>query len=414
MARSPIEIGIASETKAFRQGVESGIIAPLEDAEKALDDLGRSRGPEQLEKSIRDAQDETKDLKKEVAKTADAIERDFKDSYRSAGKSAQDGMGKARDATKEVTQEVGQNLGEAVSSIRGDLSDLGQVGQDTLGGLAASLAGAGPGGLLGAAALAAGAVGLGAITAELQRQQEEADRMRERISGAYQQAAEDGQRFIDTQAMIADASDLMFNTDRAEEYKRVQGDTAKLGLDLSTVIRANSGDLDAQAEIQDRINALLQDANSYELVGTTNKKQLKGDVADLRDRWADVNKTTQEYADKASTLRDVSSDMLLGAVQSAQDAQVEIDALGNKLVTFQDEHGEQKVFIDAQTGEATSKLDRFKGDVDGKIDQLNGRDVVLSVRPDTSRWDSWVPPSKWATLNVNVVGPTKGGYSWGP
>ena len=33
-----IEIGVASETKAFKQGVESGIITPLEDAVEALDD----------------------------------------------------------------------------------------------------------------------------------------------------------------------------------------------------------------------------------------------------------------------------------------------------------------------------------------------------------------------------------------
>lgn len=371
------EIAIAADAKGFDQGIRDGVIKPLEKAEDALEDLadaaddaGRegSRGIDRLDDALKDAQRQAK-------KTEDAVD--------DIGEGGKRGFGKMSEGVKEVSQEMGQNFGEAVSSIRGDLSDLGQVGQDTLGGLAATMAGSGPGGLIGAAALGAGAIGLGLVTAELQKQQEEADKMRERISAAYQGAAEDGKRFIDTQAIIADGMDLIFNPDRAEEYKRVLEDATKLGLDRATVISANTGDLEAQADVQEQINRLLEDSNSYELTGSTNKKTLKNDVADIRDRWQEVVKTTQEYADKTVAANDYTSTMLLGLIDTAGTAQEEVDALNNKLVTIQTENGEVQVFIDAKTGQATQNLDKFKGDADGVIDSVNGKEVVLKARTAT-------------------------------
>lgn len=373
MARAH-EIGIAADTKDFDRGIRDGVVKPLEKAEQALEDLadaadaaGRdaSRGMSRLEESLEDAQRQAK-------RTEDAVD--------DIGEGGKRGFGKMTEGAQEVTQEIGQNLGEAVSSIRDNLGDLGQVGQDTLGGLAATLAGTGPAGILGAAALAAGAVGLGLVTAELTKQQEQADEFRRRISEAYKGAAEDGRTFIDTQTIIADGLDLIFNPDRAEEYKRVISDAAQLGIDRSTVIAANTGDLEAQQTVQEQINRLLEDANSYELTGTTNKKTLKSDVADIRDRWREVVSTTQEYSEKAQSANTYTSNVLLGLIDSAGTAKEEMDDLGNRLVTFQTENGEMKVFVDAQTGQATQNLDRFRGDADGVINDVNSKEVVLRAR----------------------------------
>lgn len=373
MARAH-EIAIAADAKQFDQGIRDGVIKPLEKAEDALEDLadaaddaGRdgSRGLDRLENALEDA-------RREAKRTEDAVD--------DIGAGGKRGFGKLSEGAQEVTQEIGQNLGEAVSSVRDNLGDLGQVGQDTLGGLAATLAGSGPGGLIGAAGLAAGAVGLGLVTAELQKQQEEADEMRARLSAAYQGAAEDGKRFIDTQTIIADGLDLIFNPDRAEEYKRVLSDASQLGLDRSVVIAANTGDLKAQQTVQAQINRLLEDAGSYEATGATNRKTLKGDIADIRDRWKEVVATTEEYAEKTVTANTYTSDMLLGLVKSAGTASEEVDALNNKLVTIQTENGEMKVFIDAETGQATQNIDKFKGDADGVIDSVNARDVVINAK----------------------------------
>ena len=398
MARAH-EIAIAADAKDFDRGIRDGVIKPLEKAENALEDLadaaedaGRdaTRGLSRMEDALKDAQRQAK-------KTEDAVD--------DIGEGGKRGFGKLSEGAQEVTQEIGQNLGEAVSSIRDNLGDLGQVGQDTLGGLAATLAGTGPAGLIGAAGLAAGAVGLGLVTAELQKQQEEADRMRDRLSAAYQGAAEDGRTFIDAQTMIADGLDLIFNPDRAEEYKRVLSDAAQLGVDRATVIAANTGDLEAQQEVQEQINRLLQDSNSYEATGTTNKKTLKSDVADIRDRWQEVVKTTQEYSDKTVAANSYTSTMLLGLIDSAGTAQEEVDALNNKLVTIQTENGEMKVFIDAETGQATQNLDRFKGDADGVIDSVNGKEVVLTARASTEKamqdLDNFIRSASGKSFKIN-------------
>ncbi|MCK2028096.1 hypothetical protein KZC56_17500 [Microbacterium sp. SSW1-47] len=356
-----------------------------DDIKDALRSMGLSA--KQAERAVEEIGDEFTETGREGDRAGRKLEDSLKDVQRQAERAADDvgdvggkGFGKLSDGAKEVTQEIGQNFGEAVSSIRDNLGDLGQVGQDTLGGLAATLAGTGPTGLLGAAALGAGAVGLGLVTAELQKQQEAADEMRRRISAAYRGAAEDGRAFIDTQQIIAEGLDLIFNPDRADEYKKAVQDANTLGIDLSDIIAGANGDLEAQRVIQEQINALLADASSYEATGTTNRKTLKGDVAEIRDRWREITDTTQEFNDKLQVGTSYQSEMLLRMVEDAGAAQEEVDALGNKLITIQTEHGQVQVVIDAETGQATQNLAKFQGDADGVIASVNGKQVVLRAR----------------------------------
>ncbi|KNC30038.1 hypothetical protein FF38_01809, partial [Lucilia cuprina] len=148
------EIGIAADTRGFDEGVRSGIIKPLEKAEDAFKDLERAasdvgrdgaRDVSRLEEALQDARKESERTEKGLRDVGDTGERGFK---RLGEKGA------------EVSGELRQNLGETFSSFRGDLEDLPQIAQDTLGGLAGSGALGGIGGL---AATAAGAAGLGLI-----------------------------------------------------------------------------------------------------------------------------------------------------------------------------------------------------------------------------------------------------------
>lgn len=351
----------------------------------SLDDVARDgdKAADKLERSFRDIASEAKNTGKQVADIGDTGERGFH---------------RVKDGAQEVTQELGQNLGEAVSSVRGDLSDLGQVGQDTLGGLTGSLAGAGPAGIAGAAVLAAGAYGLGAVTAELQKQQAEADALRERLSSAYQEAAEEGRNYLSTAQIVADANDLIFNPDRAEEYKRLREDAKQLNLDEATVIRANAGDLDAQAVVQEQINGLLRDQDSYQKLARGAVEALKPEVDDLRDRWAGVTDATNANREAAQNSLTVTSDLLRKAINDATEATKEVDEFGNELYTLPD--GEQ-ILIDAQTGKATQDLDKFKGDLDGVAEKVI--EPVIRPRVDDSEWRKWQPGTKQA--RVTAVGP---------
>ena len=99
------------------------------------------------------------------------------------------------------------------------------------------------------------------------------------------------------------------------------------------------------------------------------------------------------------------SDALLAVVAASSDAAVEVDELGNKVVTLPDG---AEIMINAKTGQATQDVSRFKGDVDGVVDRLNGRDVVIRVRRDTSEWDNWQPQLKRGYVSAT---PTRLGMS---
>src|SRR5690606_511345 len=148
-------------------------------------------------------------------------------------------LGKVKDGAQEVTQELGQNLGEAVSSVRGDLSDLGQVGQDTLGGLAATLAGTGPGGIVAAAALAAGAVGLGLVTAELENAEEQSRKHRAAAAGWPSKFVESGQKIVTAAQTVAEVNSTAADPERYEEARQNAKDW---GVDTSTAMLAMAGD----------------------------------------------------------------------------------------------------------------------------------------------------------------------------
>lgn len=399
MARSPIEIAIASETKAFRQGIETGVIQPLEDAVKELRELGDADGAEKLERSLKEAQKATENLADETKLAALGIERDYKRAYAQARQASDDGTSKMKDGAQEVTQELGQNLGQAVSSVRGDLSDLGQVGQDTLGGLAATLAGAGPAGIAGAAVLAAGAVGLGLVTAELEAQEERAEKLRDRLSSAYQEAAKAGRDYLDVSQLIANMNDLMYNPDRADEWKQLQEDARKLRLDESTLIKANGGDLTAQAVVQKEINGLVRDESSYREGTRGDLKILNGDVAGLRDRWAEVAAQTKEQVENTARSRQMTSEMLLDAADKAGQFEQAIDEAGNKLISLPD--GTEFV-ITADTGQATADVSRFGKDADDVIEKINGKIARPRVVADIDTRDAEAQLDRLARRHITV------------
>lgn len=399
-------VGIASETKAFKQGIEAGVIDPLEDAQKELDELGRNRGPDELERGFTEAARASEKLSGEVKQTANAIEREFRDAYREAKNASDDGMGRMKDGAREVTSEIGGNLGEAVSSIRGDFSDLGQVGQDTLGGLAATLANGGPAGIAGAAALAAGAVGLGLVTAELERQQEEADALRERLSGAFAAASAEGRSYIDTAQLVSEANSVMFDTDRADEWKRLQEDAKYLGLDTATVIAANGGQLEAQAEIEGRINAMMDDRKGKRSDLGGEMAQYGQELLGVKERWEGISAVTDENTEKAKYAQEVTDAYLKSAIREAGNASEEIDAFGNKLLTLPS--GEQ-IVIDAITGMAHQNIDAFKGDLDGIPHTVTS---TVAVKVDSSAWDNWVPGKKIGPVHTSNGQGGSGGTTW--
>lgn len=291
-----LKLDILANTRQF-VGEMKKAGASTEDISNSLDDMARdgAQAGDKLERTFRDM---TRD-----AQRADSAVEDI-------GTSGGSSLRRLGDVGSDVSGELRQNLGETFSSFRGELSDLPQIAQDTLGGLA----GAGAlGGIVGLAVTAAGAAGLGLITAEMQKQQEEAKILRDRIGGVYSGLAEDGQTYLDTAALISEANSLMFDSDRADEWKRVQSDALQLGLEQSTVIAANAGDLKSQEEVQKRINELTDELNNKPrqqgFEGTAEWDKEKKNLDDISGRWDTLIGVTQEYNDKLAASKEVAANL---------------------------------------------------------------------------------------------------------
>ena len=407
MARSPIEIAIASETKAFKQGVETGIIKPLEDAIKKLRDLGDTDGADQLERQLRAAQDATERLGEETKKTAAQIEREYRDAYRKMKREADDavdssraGMGKIGERSAEVGQEVRQNLGEGIANAaRGDFESLADTIGDTLGGAVAGIGGIGT-----AAVGVAGALGLGAIVGAFQQIEQEQERAAENAARWAQAFMDAGGDVIGAAYQVAEVTAIATDPDR---YKQAQDNARNWGVDVSTAMRAMAGDATALAIAQDSVT---QKAKEYE-EATDKTSEAALDMWNQARARADSLKALRGEMDAGQTAARNVSDALLQIVQSSADAAVEVDALGNKVVTLPDG---AEVFIEANTGRATQDVSRFKGDVDGTIDHLNGRDVVLKVRADAIAANRALDDlQRRAAAGINVaVNATTRGQVW--
>lgn len=387
MSRSPIEIALASETKAFRQGIESGVIKPLEDAIKELRELGDADGADRLEASLKEAQRATEKLADETKVTAARIEREYRDAYRQARRSAEDfedgsrqGMSKVGERSAEVGQEVRQNLGEGIANAaRGDFEALSDTIGDTFGGAVAGIGGVGT-----AALGVAGALGLGAVTAAFQAIQQEQERAAEAAARWAEAFITAGGEVVGAAHTVAEVTSIATDPER---YKQAQDNARNWGIDVSTAMRAMAGDATALTIAQDGVNQKMVD---YEAQGSKTSET----ALNLRNQWeAGKNSLQQLNGDMEAgrtAARNV-SDALLAVVAASSDAAVEVDELGNKVVTLPDG---AEIMINAKTGQATQDVSRFKGDTDGVIDHLNGRDVVIRVRRDTSEWDNWQPQLK--------------------
>lgn len=372
------EIGIAADAKAFDQGIRSGVIKPVENAEKALDELGRARGPEQLERALKDAQKQSERLDDSLGDVGDGGVRN---------------LDRVKGGAQELQQEIGSNLGEAVSSFRGDLSDIGQVGQDTLGGLAATVAGAGPAGLLGAFALAAGAAGLGALVAGQEAATEKQQKLNE-------EAAKFAQGYIDgiggalsAAQVFAEIQSITTDPERYAEAKAAE----EWGVDVSTAIGALAGDSTALATAQQALTDRTAEANRLLAEQETQVDSTAGEVYDMADSTK-AGAERMEALNEALRLGKEQANNAAAALYSyaitAGEATGQTDDLGNAVYRLPDG---KEIVVDAATKRAYKDIDA--------LEKQKVTDKTFSVRArlDTSEWDRWQPNPKTGRVNVRGI-----------
>lgn len=292
------EIPIASETGAFKKGIETGVIAPLEDAEKALDELGNSSGPEQLERDLVDAQEQSEKLRRETKETADAIDKEYRSAYRSMKESSRDATMHASEDVKSFKDEARQNLSEFASSFNGDIQDMAAGVQGLTGGLAAALTpGIGiPVALLGAAA-----------ATFLQTWITATEDAKARGEGMFQDFAESGRAFLSEDFIDKAVADILNDDGKRDKAK---ADAKALGLTVEQILRAQAGDEAALNAVLARGND-LRDAELEKIEqsnDTLDNKSARIDgintkYGQLLAAYTDVNGEIQKSVDNISLYR---------------------------------------------------------------------------------------------------------------
>jgi hypothetical protein len=402
---------VAGEINIPIAGDASKFIRETSDAEKALDKVADAlddaakeskEAGRDGERSFRDLTSEVKDTERATDKLADSFD-DARKKARDVGDDGERSLRRLGVKGSEVGGELKQNLGETFSSFRGDLEDLPQIAQDTLGGLAGSGA---LGGIAGLAATAAGAAGLGLVIGAMET-------IEERNKALEARANELAQAYISAGTNILSAMDVASASSAVltdpEKRKEVQAYADALGIDLPTAVRAYVGDANAMAVV-DKVaadakaeNRRMADEQRESLKALTPEQQ-KAIEANMGAIGAQ-RELTGVVSDANATFRN-QQQVLMGLINDAEGATKEVDELGNAVYSLPD--GTQ-IMIDAETSQATTDVSRFKGDVDGIKDTVT---TTVKVAVDSSAWDKWSPPMKRALISYSAVAADKKGLDW--
>lgn len=335
-----IEIGVASETKAFKQGIEAGVIKPTEDAVDALNDLGKAKGPEQLERGMEDAQDASEKLKKETKETARVIEQEFRDSYRKMKDASESATTKAKAGLKDVKQEAGQSGREGAASFSGEWEDVGDFVQETI---ANGLGGFGPIGAVAGIALAAG---FGAFTAQLQKDAEAAE---ERVSNMYDDMIDSKNNFL-SESYLSDAVGALFGD--PEKMKEIARAAKVAGLEIADVAAAYAGDADAINLVYEALDnaadaqiALQKAGEEYNTQTIVNARAAQSAIRGIEDSTDSATERAAAYTDTVDKYGQKWKD----ADKAAEAAAVTVGKIGDKDV---------KVKVSGDTRQLTADINR--------------------------------------------------------
>lgn len=361
----------------------------------AADVKGAVRGIDDVAKALGVTVDELEDVAKAAGKTSDDVVRDFR-KIQAEAKDVDVGSGfkKAGDASGEFKQEALANLSEVTSSFSGDLSDIGDLAQGTFGGLATM------GGPIGLAAGAA-AAGVGLIIASFQQAEDARKALEERANDLASAYIDAGTSVLDAVSIAARTSEVLTDPDQRKEAERL---VDVLGVQLPEAARLLAGDTNTLAAARSIVSQ--NEAEYLELM------QASADYMN-----GEFSKTDQERLNQLSAQREAvrqltdingqanetfaaQQGVLKGLINDAASATVEVDELGNELYTLPD--GTQ-IMIDAETGQATTDIQKFKGDVDG-IKEEKTTKVKVSV--DDNEVRSYRPPTIF--LPGKIVMPSGG------
>lgn len=366
---SAINVDLVSDAKSAVMGAKQTADA-LEGIADTLDDVVRDvqkntgRMADTLVKDTRDgvtdSQGHVEKLERTFADLARETKQETKKVSKALAEDTDDGTHKASQSVEEFKGEAKANFAETASSFDGSMESIVGMAQGTFGGLAGAL---GPAGMLGAGVL--GAV-IGTAAGMVTAWQEKQAAIKQGFSDMWSEASAAGRLFLDSEQINAEVLRIMHDEDQGR-YNNAKADAERLGLSLSTILRAEAGDreaineaMDKAKELQDGINTNLTVTNDAEAAHLDTLLHLKAELGGAVSHFREIRDMQDQNAQKAQLYQEI-------------------------------EKGTGKVISD--------NLSLAKQ----RVDELS-KPITITVRPqvDSTAYDAWMQKTMKQGVNVNA------------
>jgi hypothetical protein len=324
-----------------------------------LDAKGFLAGTKNMEEALEDVSKELDKTGKEGVKDVDKLENKFSDAAKAAkdagndmrkgmGDGARKGAKEAETATDVYKKEAIANVSEVTSSFTGSWESAADAVQGTLGGVVADL------GPTGAALGAAGAVGVGLLTAALVKMEEDAKKAQERISELGLEMIEAGSNGeIPLETIAANLQEIITNSEEAaKKFQDITRASKFLNTSVEQTALAYAGNkeaLEGQLDVlEDLIKAgeeetelMSENASRF---GTTSVAK----VESLKTQQAELQKI-QEETEAAAAIEQAWLDSGGAEIQAKAAAIDSIDAAYDQAASsISDFKDEESGIIDVQ------------------------------------------------------------------
>lgn len=360
-----ISIGVAADTRQFSSNVKKGIQEPLEDVSDVLEDVTKAgdKAGDTLEKSMKGAQKETDDLKKDFKSLGDVIDKETKSAGRNLGKNVKDGTDEGREGLKDFKDEAASTARESAASFDGSAESIGDSFQEIA---ANALGGFGPAGAVAGLAVAAG-MGIGFANIE-----ERAAAMEEFTSDLFEDMIESGQDYASAEFINSRISDILKeNINDKGKANDLTEESKRLNLEVSDLIRAQAGD---QLALNDVIAA----------------EEAKHDA-----NIAKINESTQSAKQKQAAVLEENHehDVTLGkytAIQGGIAATIQAQDLYNASAQTGADKVQRMNDILAGINDKTVTLNADTGPVEQAIRDITAKKVTVLVDLQGRKSGEWV------------------------
>jgi hypothetical protein len=277
-----ISINFLADVRDFLRGTKN-VEDELDDVADSLDDVAKDgvKATEKLE-------DGFNDLRKKAKQAGDDIEKGI-------GGGTKKGAKEGESATEVYKKEAIANISEVTSSFTGSWESAADAVQGTLGGVVADL------GPVGAAAGAAGALGVGVLTAALVKMEEDAKKAQERIADLALQMIDAGTRGEIPLEVINDNLKLIISSseEATKKFRDIQLQSKLNTTDANRMAVAYAGNekaIESQLEVLEKlIEAEKEQTDTTQTVQANEikRKALIDQQKELKNVQAEIEKARE-------------------------------------------------------------------------------------------------------------------------